>query len=60
MLKSCGWGGVGLVAFKILETAQSPNSSFHVLFDFGLGLGTQACQSEVHVDEMYIHIYKDS
>ena len=28
------------VAHKILETAQSPNSSFPFLFDFGLGLGT--------------------
>ena len=31
---------------EILETAQSPNSSFPFLFDFGLGLGTwtRACQ----------------
>ena len=29
-----------VVAHKILETAQSPNSSFPFLFDFGLGLGT--------------------
>ena len=58
MLKSYGRGG--WMASKILEIAQSPNSSFPVLFDFGLGLRTQACQSEVHVDEMYIHIYKDS
>ena len=28
-----------VVAHKILETAQSPNSSFPFLFDFGLGLG---------------------
>ena len=37
-----------MVAHKILETAQSPNSSFSFLFDFGLGLGlgawTRACQ----------------
>ena len=33
-------GVVGWVAHKILETAQSPNSSFPFLFDFGLGLGT--------------------
>ena len=39
-------GGV-VVAHKILETAQSPNSSFHFLFDCGLGLGTwsRACQN---------------
>ena len=31
---------------KILDTAQSPNSSLPFLFDFGLGLGTwtRACQ----------------
>ena len=29
----------GVVAHKILETAQSPNSSFPFLFDFGLELG---------------------
>ena len=41
MFKSCGWGGwVWWVASKILETAQSPNSSFPFLFDFGLGFGT--------------------
>ena len=42
-----GWGGVVVwVAHKILVTAQSPNSSFPFLFDFGLGLGTwtRACQ----------------
>ena len=35
-----------LAVHKILETAQSPNSSFPFLFDFGLGLGTwtKACQ----------------
>ena len=34
-----------MVAHKILETAQSPNSSFPFLFDFGIGLGTwtRAC-----------------
>ena len=37
MLKSYRVGEVGLVAHKILETAQSPNSSFPFLFDFGLG-----------------------
>ena len=42
MLKSYRVGEVGLVAHKILETAQSPNFSFHFLFDFGLG--TRACQ----------------
>ena len=37
---------VGLIQ-KILETAQTPNSSFHFLCDLGLGLGTwtRACQS---------------
>ena len=30
----CGW-----VAYEILETDLSPNSSFPFLFDFGLGLG---------------------
>ena len=29
---------VGWVAHKILETAQSPNSPYSFLFDFGLGL----------------------
>ena len=42
MLKSYGVGGVvgwgGWVAHEILETAQSPNSSIHFLFEFGLGL----------------------
>ena len=28
------------MASKILETAQSPNSSFPFIFDFGLALGT--------------------
>ena len=37
MLKRYRVGEVGLVAHKILETAQSPNSSFPFLFDFGLG-----------------------
>ena len=42
MLKSCGVGG-GVawgrwVAHESLETAQSPNSSIHFLFEFGLGL----------------------
>ena len=36
MLKSYRVGEVGLVAHKILETAQSPNSSFYFPFDFGL------------------------
>ena len=31
--------GVGWVAHKILETAQSPNSSFTFGLDLGLGLG---------------------
>ena len=46
MLKSYRVGEVGLVAHKILETAQSPNSSFPFLFDFGLGNleWTWACQ----------------
>ena len=37
MLKSYGWWG-GVAAHKILETAQSSNSSFPFLF--GLVLGT--------------------
>ena len=38
MLKIYGWvGGVGVVSHKILETAQSPNSSLGL--DLGLGLG---------------------
>ena len=37
MLKSCGWVG-GWLACKILETAQSPNSSFPFLFEIGLGI----------------------
>ena len=32
------------LAHEILETAQSPNSSFPFLFDFGIGVGTWACQ----------------
>ena len=32
-----------ILAHKILETAQSPNSSLSLLFDFGNGLGT-SCQ----------------
>ena len=39
MLKSCGIGGVGWVAHKIIETALSPNSSFALGLDLGLGLG---------------------
>ena len=37
MLKSWGWGGV-VVAHEILETAQSLNSYFHLIFDLGLDL----------------------
>ena len=38
MLKSFGWGGV--VAYKILDTAQSPNFLFLTLgLELGLGLG---------------------
>ena len=35
-----------ILSHTISETAQSPNSSFPFLFDFGLGLGTwtHACQ----------------
>ena len=33
-------GGGVVVAYKILETVQIPNSSFPFIFDFGLGLGT--------------------
>ena len=40
MLKSFGLGGGGVLAHKILETAQSPDFSFPSLFDFGLGLRT--------------------
>ena len=32
-------GGVEWVAHEILERAQSPDSSFHFVFDFGLRLG---------------------
>ena len=43
-----GGGGFGLggvvVAHKILETAQSPNSYFAFLFDLGLRTWTRACQ----------------
>ena len=41
MLKSCGWLGwlVVWVAYKIIETALSPNSSFPLGLDLGLGLG---------------------
>ena len=34
MLKSSGWGGVVVVAYKILETANSPISSFPFYFCF--------------------------
>ena len=39
MLKSYVWGGGGLLAHKILVTAESPNSSFLLwtwIWDFGL------------------------
>ena len=38
-----------VVAHKILETAQSPNSSFPFLFDFGLGLGTWDLDSALSI-----------
>ena len=44
MLKSCGWWGGGWVAYKILATALSPNSSFPLwawTWDSGLGLGLE-------------------
>ena len=37
------------VAHKILGTAQSPNSSFSFLFDFGLGLGTWELDSGLSI-----------
>ena len=40
MLKSWGWW----VVYAILETAQTPNSSFPFLFDYGLWTWTRACQ----------------
>ena len=37
-----------VVAYTILETAQSPNSSFPFLFDFGLWNWTRACQLHLY------------
>ena len=39
MLKSCGVGGGGGPQDFTLETAQSPNSSFPLDLDLGLGPG---------------------
>ena len=54
MLKSWGWGGV--MAPKILETAQSPNFPFSFgiwSLDFGLGLGLSKCTIYVKIFKKY-------
>ena len=47
-----------MVAHKILETALSPNSSFPVLFDFGLRLRTWDLDSGLSIDKIFISWYQ--
>ena len=57
MSKSYGWGGGVVVAHKILETGQSPNSYFPFLFDFGLGLGTWNLDSGLPIVNCQFYCY---